>query len=187
MHVTLCVGSKPPHDVLGPCPPYSSPCGTPCRRCMPRRSACPPPRLREEVSFDRRRTQEIRQRSVHEVDHGSSRRLCHPRLISSPAAIQPVCNSVWNDIHECPFEDLAHRRKYRLIYNKFKWWKTRKPVLQLDDNSCCSEELWQLGCKDSTRLSRRERCQLVRFFLDSTSAPHLCPEVSEGAVAMQGR
>ena len=39
-----------------------------------------------------------------------------------PAFVLPLFNFIWNGYDNASFEDLPHRRQYRLIYNKFDNW-----------------------------------------------------------------
>ena len=62
---------------------------------------------------------------------------------------------------------MIHRRKYRVVLNKFMWWFKGSPAVQFDDESYCSVELWQLALKDYNNLNRRQKNQVLRHFWSS--------------------
>ena len=98
-----------------------------------------------------------------------------PRSPLSPAAVLPVLplpQAVWNDFDEASFEDAGHRRRYRLVYNRFKaWWLRSKPHW-VDIEECrCTQELWNLGRKDYDGLSQHQKNLILRHFLRRTGAP----------------
>ena len=47
----------------------------------------------------------------------------YPPPSLSPVVVLPLGTSLWKDLDEATFEDLTHRRRYRMIYDKFAtWW-----------------------------------------------------------------
>ena len=103
----------------------------------------------------------------------------HPSVLPPPAVPPPVLlptqpppSSLWSDVDEVSFEDCAHRRQYRLIYNRFMSWWFRSSPVWVDVETCgCTEELWNLGRKDYQSLSQRQKNLLLRHFLLRTGAP----------------
>ena len=88
------------------------------------------------------------------------------------AVVLPTSTSLWRDLDEATWEDLTHRRRYRLVYNKFDhWWLGSDPVWVGGDEDHCTEELWNLGCKDYWGLSKPQKNSIVRHFLHCTGAP----------------
>ena len=99
-----------------------------------------------------------------------------PLLLPPPprpaAAVLPLNSELWNDISAEVFRDLTHRRKYRMIYNKFDYWFFGGAGWVGGFNGCCSQELWNLGQSDYGSLSKHQKNCLIRHFLHFTNAPN---------------
>ena len=94
-----------------------------------------------------------------------------PPAPPSPGRHLPVCTSLWNDLDEATFEKFEHRRKYRVIHNKFSWWFPKQVKWTGLQDSNCTEELWQLARKDFHTLSKRQKNTIMRHFLMCSRAP----------------
>ena len=80
-----------------------------------------------------------------------------------PVLPEPI--PLWNDADEASFEAVSHRRRYRVIYNKFQnWWFREEPVWVSIDDCPCTQELWNLGRQDYGALSKQQKNLLMRFF-----------------------
>ena len=90
---------------------------------------------------------------------------------ANPVAVLPSCTDLWKDVHEPKWENLEHRPKYKLVHNKFSWWFKGRPAWQSDEGSMCSKELWELAIADYGSLSRRQKNQVMRYFVECTGAP----------------
>ena len=105
---------------------------------------------------------------------GSAPSLLPPPPPPPPAVLPvlPPLSPLWNDVGEATFEDASHRRRYRLIYNRFQaWWFRSSPVWVDVDDCRCTKELWNLGRKDYDSLSQRQKNLIIRHFLHRTGAP----------------
>ena len=89
--------------------------------------------------------------------------MCSPMPVP-PAAVLPLSTSIWSDLDAAAFEDLAHRRRYRMVYNKFEWCFSSDPVCVECDDLYCTEELWRLGRKDYRSLGKQRKKSIMRHF-----------------------
>ena len=86
-----------------------------------------------------------------------------PPLPVLPVLPEPI--PFWNDADEASFEAACHRRRYRLIYNKFQsWWFREEPVWVKIDDCSCTPELWNLGRKEYGTLSKQQKNLIMRYF-----------------------
>ena len=153
---------------FGPGPP----CTFTCVIAMQAIDVADPPSRRQRLRGKQRVSQQV-------ADSPSkSRRLSVKQSAPSlyppppPLVVLPLGTSLWNGLDEATFQDLTHRRRYRLIYNKFDWWWfCGDPVWVERDNSHCTEELWNLGRKDYVSLSKRQKHLIMQHFLHCTGAP----------------
>ena len=95
-----------------------------------------------------------------------------PPLPSSMAAVLPSERLLWNDVDETTFVSTTHRRRYRLVYNKYhSLLRYCRSVWVKSDEFCSMDELSTLGSKKSFNLKRRQKIFFMRHFLQSTGAP----------------
>ena len=97
-------------------------------------------------------------------------RLRLPFFTPAGTATLPLCGmmsmKLFLKMHAC------HRRRYRLVYNRFQFWWHRSDLVWEDVEDCpCTRELWDLGRKEYDSLSQRQKNLLLRNFLHRAGAP----------------
>ena len=99
-----------------------------------------------------------------------------PPAILPLAALPPP---LWEDITETSFEVACHRRKYRVVYNRFQNWYFRGCHLWVELPHCsCTQEIWNLARKDYSCLSQQQKNLFLRYFLRRTEAPQWVSQFS---------
>ena len=133
----------------------------------------PPPVAGSEVQVPTQVNTPSPKRRRHGVK-GPDPNLTPPAPAPPPPVLptHPETGTIWHDVDEVSFENQAHRRKYRVVYNRFmSWWFRSRPVWEKVAGHPCSEELFNLGREDFQSLSTQQKNTLLRYMLHRTGAP----------------
>ena len=94
-----------------------------------------------------------------------------PRPPPLPTAVLPLSTSMVTAQDEATFDDLTHRRKYRLVYNKFSYCFLQWSSLGRGHRFLQHAGAIQLALKDFQSLSKRQKNLILQHFLHWAGAP----------------